>query len=397
MGQLILQSPYLCRYYYGHAKFDSVIQLQEKLNELEPTSMLEVDGYFGCQTEETVKRYQESHGLLVDGIVGPETLGCMNSDEGYGPRTMPTLLGCELSNRDNIEDTGYISEEINVPIYKIGPPISISGNNQIIRKSLELFKGIQSFYEKYVYILLKSVVDSFAISQQINEEIDKLNKIKIDLVANRSMLISSFFEAKMKIIDSIRDDFLSNDEMVENSKLLKRANENIRQYYKDFDYRVEINKKLNWLRNIPNFTGKIKNISEIKAVKILSSALEPFDFAYSGVQLLLLQKSYLEGSISLDEYLNAAYKFYDKVIKYIITLITTLIISYIVALLVVVITGIAIDAAIIGIIMGVVAIIVGIIFAIIDYICDQTYGKKDVNNGREYLSQMALKWACQNF
>ena len=68
MGQLTLQKPYLCRYYYGHAKFDSVVQLQERLNEVEPTSMLNPDGFFGEQTQETVKRYQQRMRIRVDGF-----------------------------------------------------------------------------------------------------------------------------------------------------------------------------------------------------------------------------------------------------------------------------------------------------------------------------------------
>ena len=130
MGLLILQNPYLCRNYYEHAKFDSVVQLQERLNEVEPTSMLNPDGFFGEQTQETVKRYQERKRIRVDGIVGPETLRCLNS-EGLHNQNDSTLLNSNshlLGNnsadfRYN-ENTGryepYISEYIDVPISKIG-------------------------------------------------------------------------------------------------------------------------------------------------------------------------------------------------------------------------------------------------------------------------------------
>ena len=34
---------------------------------------LTVDGFFGARTETAVKQYQAHNGLLVDGIVGPQT------------------------------------------------------------------------------------------------------------------------------------------------------------------------------------------------------------------------------------------------------------------------------------------------------------------------------------
>lgn len=77
MGELSLQHPYLCRYYYGQNQYDSVRQLQEVLNE-KCLSNLSVDGYFGRATEEVVKEHQRMNNLRVDGIVGPETLASLN-------------------------------------------------------------------------------------------------------------------------------------------------------------------------------------------------------------------------------------------------------------------------------------------------------------------------------
>ena len=46
--------------------------LQMMLNEVYG-SVLVVDGIFGNKTEGFVKQYQQDHGLVVDGIVGPAT------------------------------------------------------------------------------------------------------------------------------------------------------------------------------------------------------------------------------------------------------------------------------------------------------------------------------------
>ncbi|MDT3444335.1 MULTISPECIES: peptidoglycan-binding protein [unclassified Pseudofrankia] len=56
----------------NHATYlDAVRQLQQKLASLGYT--VGVDGYFGPQTNGVVRAYQASHGLLVDGVVGPQT------------------------------------------------------------------------------------------------------------------------------------------------------------------------------------------------------------------------------------------------------------------------------------------------------------------------------------
>ena len=46
-------------------------------------SDLAVDGAFGPQTEDRVRRFQESHSLMVDGIVGPQTWAVLvlNADQ----------------------------------------------------------------------------------------------------------------------------------------------------------------------------------------------------------------------------------------------------------------------------------------------------------------------------
>lgn len=54
----------------------SVEQLQTALNE--HGASLSVDGKFGKLTHGAVKDFQRSHGLKIDGIVGPETRGALN-------------------------------------------------------------------------------------------------------------------------------------------------------------------------------------------------------------------------------------------------------------------------------------------------------------------------------
>ena len=46
--------------------------LQELLNAVNFSS-LKVDGIFGVRTEAAVKEFQKKNGLVVDGIVGPQT------------------------------------------------------------------------------------------------------------------------------------------------------------------------------------------------------------------------------------------------------------------------------------------------------------------------------------
>ena len=73
-GQLTLldESPDLPLLRYG-ARNDSVRTLQLLLREAGYT--LEADGIFGPMTREAVRSYQEQHGLVPDGIVGPLTWG----------------------------------------------------------------------------------------------------------------------------------------------------------------------------------------------------------------------------------------------------------------------------------------------------------------------------------
>jgi len=52
-------------------KGESVVKLQTSLN-LQGESVM-IDGIFGPQTEDALKRFQAKSGLVTDGIVGPLT------------------------------------------------------------------------------------------------------------------------------------------------------------------------------------------------------------------------------------------------------------------------------------------------------------------------------------
>lgn len=70
----------------GGAEGPAVADLQGKLKAagVDPGP---VDGQFGPRTESAVRQYQSSRGLTVDGIVGPQTWGSLNS--GAGPVERP--------------------------------------------------------------------------------------------------------------------------------------------------------------------------------------------------------------------------------------------------------------------------------------------------------------------
>lgn len=70
MRLLKLTSPMM----YG----DDVRELQTKLNQL-GYNCGAADGYFGNNTDSAVRRFQSAKGLDVDGIVGPNTWGAINS------------------------------------------------------------------------------------------------------------------------------------------------------------------------------------------------------------------------------------------------------------------------------------------------------------------------------
>lgn len=65
-----------------------VSALQTRLNEL--GSKLVVDGDFGAKTKTEVLTFQQAHGLVADGIVGPKTQAALDAATGTKPIELPT-------------------------------------------------------------------------------------------------------------------------------------------------------------------------------------------------------------------------------------------------------------------------------------------------------------------
>lgn len=85
------------------SKGEAVLALQEHLNNWDPSLQLKQDGKFGAATLAAVLAFQAAHGLMADGIVGPNTwcmiLHPVVIPEDEGPREWE-----ELTLEEKIED-----------------------------------------------------------------------------------------------------------------------------------------------------------------------------------------------------------------------------------------------------------------------------------------------------
>lgn len=57
---------------------------------------LDVDGAFGRKTRDAVKAFQQAHGLVVDGIVGPRTIRALQAAPALGGKEKPALEGLPM-------------------------------------------------------------------------------------------------------------------------------------------------------------------------------------------------------------------------------------------------------------------------------------------------------------
>lgn len=86
-------------------KGSDVEALQKELNEHGAHPRLKVDGAFGAATERAVRAFQERHGLLVDGVVGPATWRALNGEAAVVESMAPASeLGGEYENYGDVDE-----------------------------------------------------------------------------------------------------------------------------------------------------------------------------------------------------------------------------------------------------------------------------------------------------
>lgn len=106
-----------------------VIKLQEILKQLNFYSGA-IDGIFGSQTKDAVLRFQEVHGLVADGIVGPNTWSKLNE---FGGGSMEWRRMTETEEIDEIRRI-------------INQPMGVAALNLLALEGFLGFQCTRSFY-----------------------------------------------------------------------------------------------------------------------------------------------------------------------------------------------------------------------------------------------------------
>ena len=83
---------------------ESVKQLQQDLNAAGANPPLDVDGKFGAKTDVAVRGYQKSHGLKVDGQVGPETSNAVHGPSGTSIQNDPKFQSLNDATKAQVKD-----------------------------------------------------------------------------------------------------------------------------------------------------------------------------------------------------------------------------------------------------------------------------------------------------
>jgi len=77
------------------------LKIQKRLNELGANPPLTVDGAYGPKTRNAVLAFQQKHGLVADGVVGPKTLAAMGLSNSSPPSSssgsIASTMGFTLS------------------------------------------------------------------------------------------------------------------------------------------------------------------------------------------------------------------------------------------------------------------------------------------------------------
>jgi hypothetical protein len=78
----------------------SVTDAQAKLNRVGADPPLAEDGIFGPKTRAAVVSFQSERGLLVDGVIGPQTWGALDANNVVPKPDDPLACGCEVEDED---------------------------------------------------------------------------------------------------------------------------------------------------------------------------------------------------------------------------------------------------------------------------------------------------------
>lgn len=123
---------------------------------------ISIDGVFGCETESSVKKFQECYGLNIDGIVGDITFSKITNEikkiqyflnnYGYkldvdrisGDNTHTALV--DFQTKNNLIVDGIISNETSSALFKNNSTVSFKYN--ISDAGIEFITNYESFYSE---------------------------------------------------------------------------------------------------------------------------------------------------------------------------------------------------------------------------------------------------------
>ncbi len=95
---------------YPGDKGDAISDLQQKLKEYEFYDYPNITGYFGPVTEAAVRKFQRTHNLSVDGIMGPASLNLLYSDNVKKYMMYPGDRSEDIKTmQDRLRELGYFT------------------------------------------------------------------------------------------------------------------------------------------------------------------------------------------------------------------------------------------------------------------------------------------------